>query len=126
MYGAQLGIEMAWLVTVRTWIDMDLKGAILHDRVNLNSMLTQNLVATPDNTDTLHNTVFLGDLQLAANWQMTPSLTLRAGYQALWFDGLALAQNQIRSPLINNAPGPFDDAGKACVHGPTLGLTAYW
>ena len=75
---------------------------------------------------TRDRTAWVGDISVVANWQMTPWLTFRAGYQAIFINGVALAQDQVRSPLINNAPGPFDDSGRVAYHGPIIGLMGMW
>jgi hypothetical protein len=125
MWGAQIGIEFAWLVTTRWWFDFDLKGGIFNDRVNLTSIGQQNGVG-PLITDTRNRTAWVGDLCLTGNWQMTPNWSLRAGYQAIFINGVSLAQDQLASTLFNNAVGPLNDSGKVAYHGPLLGLRATW
>ena len=126
MWGVQIGIQGCFLVTTRWWVDFDLKGAILNDRTDLSSSFIQNGIPATPQADTRDRTVWLGDISLVANWQMTPYLTFRAGYQALFFNGLSLAQDQVRSPLVNNAPGPFSDSGRLAIHGPVIGLMGMW
>jgi hypothetical protein len=125
MWGAQIGIEFACLITTRWWLDVDLKGAMFNDHVSLTNAATTNGVPTLI-TDTRNRTAWLGDISLVMNWQMTPYWILRAGYQALFFNGLSLAHEQNVSPLFSNAAGVLNDKGRAAYHGPILGFGANW
>jgi hypothetical protein len=125
MWGAQIGIEFACLVNSRVWVDFDLKGGMFSDRVELVNNADINGTTTLI-TDTRTRTAWLGDLSLVANWQMTPYWILRAGYQALFFNGVSLAHEQDVSPLFSNATGVLNDSGKVAYHGPILGFGANW
>ena len=125
MWGAQIGIEFACLVSSRVWFDFDLKGGIFSDRVDLSTSALNNGASTLI-TDTRNRTAWLGDLSLIANWQMTPYWVLRAGYQALFFNGLSLAHEQNVSPIFPNVVGVLNDRGAAVYHGPILGIGANW
>jgi hypothetical protein len=78
MWGAQIGIQFDCLVTTRWWLDVDLKGGIFNDHVALTNQGTTNGVSTLI-TDTRDRTVWMGDLSIIGNWQMTPYWTLRIG-----------------------------------------------
>jgi hypothetical protein len=124
MWGAQLGIEFSVLVSPRWWFDFDFKGGMFSDRVEL---VTESVGVLPALiTDTRTRTVWMGDISLVANWQMTPYWTLRAGYQALFFNGLSLAHEQNVAPIFPNVVGVLNDSGKAAYHGPVLGIGANW
>jgi hypothetical protein len=125
MWGVQIGLEFAVLVSTRWWFDFDMKGGIYNDQVNAVSAASQNGVSTLI-TDTRNRTAFVGDLCLTANWQMTPSWAFRLGYQAIFINGVTLAQDQLVSSLFNNVAGPLNDKGKVAYHGPLIGLTANW
>lgn len=125
LWGVQVGLEGAWLVSQRWWFDFVMKGGIFNDHITATNNVVNNGVPTLI-TDTRDRTAWVGDLALTANWQMTPWLTFRAGYQALFFNGLGLAQEQVSSALLTNTPGPLNDSGKIAIHGPTIGLMAYW
>jgi hypothetical protein len=122
LWGVQVGIEFARLWTTRNWTDVDLKGGMYDNQIDL--------AAGPPGAPTLvssrNRTTWVGDIAVVHNWQMTPSITLRIGYQAIFMDGVAVAQEQIRSPLINVTPGPFNDQGHVAIHGPILGVMGYW
>jgi hypothetical protein len=125
MWGAQLGIEFSVLVTARWWFDVDLKGGIYNDRVNVETIGAQNGVSDLF-TVTRDRTAWVGDIAVIGNWQMTPYCTFRIGYQAIFMNGLSLAQDQLAATMFNNAIGPVADRGKIAYHGPILGLGATW
>lgn len=130
LWGVQVGIEFAQLITTRFWMDVDIKGGIFNNNANYTTTFLQNgaNLFAPQ-TGTRDRTTWMGDISVTGNWQMTPWLTLKAGYQAIFLDGVATAQNQIRSPLVNLLPAPLNvptDFGRLAIHGPVLGLMAYW
>jgi hypothetical protein len=118
MFGVQIGIEGAWLITTRWWIDFDLKGGIYNNSASQDILL--GLDATNAERDC---TAFVGDLSLVANWAMTPNWNFRIGYQALFLNGVALAQDQFVPPLVPLGQGAINDQGEICFHGPIIGLT---
>jgi hypothetical protein len=123
MWGVQLGIHFACLKTARFWAEFDLKGGIFTNSTSqTTSYLLDGVEQGPLDVDR-DRTSWMGDLALVANWQMTPRITFRVGYQAIFLADVVLAQDQVRSPLVNNLPGPIDDAGRATYHGPILGFT---
>ena len=130
LWGVQVGIEFAQLITTRYWVDVDIKGGIFNDNTNFTTTFLQNgaNLFAPQ-TGTRDRTTWMGDICVTGNWQMTPWLTVRGGYQAIFLDGVATAENQIRSPLVNLVPAPLNaanDSGRVAIHGPVLGVMAYW
>ena len=69
-------------------------------------------------------TVFMGELSLQCNYQVLPSVTLRAGYNALLVSGLALASENFQSSAaaLVGGPGSLDHSGRVAYHGPSIGL----
>lgn len=117
LYGAQLGLNAKWLTTRATYIDYEMKGALCSNfasatHTGINGQLTDNN----------QHTAFVSDFLLTFNMLVGPNVTLRAGYQAIIVNGLALApQNMSTSPT---APSTFviDDSDNLVYHGPVLGL----
>jgi hypothetical protein len=121
LWGVQIGIQGAFLKTTRWWVDFDLKGGMYNNHVSADTSFIQNGVLT-ELGDEQNRTAWVGDLSLVANWQMTPQCAFRIGYQAIFINGLALAHEQSVGPLFTNTPGPLDDGGELCYHGPIIGL----
>ncbi len=120
LWGVQLGIDLKWLVHPRCYIDFDAKAAICHNNASLTTVFNAaNGAATGDRT------AFVGDLLLTANWQMTPSWSIRAGYQALFVNGVAIGPDNLASNaalLAGGRPVQLDDRGEVVYHGPVLGV----
>jgi hypothetical protein len=123
MWGVQLGIAGAFLKTTRFWCDFDLKGGIYSNEASQTTSYLLDGVEQGPFSVTRNRTSWVGDLSIVGNWQMTPRIVLRAGYQAIFMNGVVMGQDQVQSPLVNNIPGPIDDAGNVAYHGPILGLT---
>ena len=123
LIGLQIGIDGAFLISTRWWVDVDLKGGIYNNSASQNSSLLSTVVPSGSVSDSRDATAFVGDISVVANWAITPYWTFRIGYQALFVNGVALAHEQNTSPLFQNTPGILNDAGEICYHGPIIGLT---
>jgi hypothetical protein len=72
---------------------------------------------------------FLGEIGLQAKYQLTQRLLLKAGYEAIWLQGVALAPGQIQKTFCNGdlhdtyvkALG-VDSGSGVFYHGATAGL----
>lgn len=120
LWGVQLGINMKWLVHPRAYIDFDAKGAICHN--NASQATTFN---AEDSGASGERTAFIGDFMVTANWQLSPAWSIRAGYQAIFVNGVALASENLRTnaPLLpEGGPGQLNDRGEVAFHGPVLGV----
>ncbi|MGO8752602.1 MAG: BBP7 family outer membrane beta-barrel protein [Thermoguttaceae bacterium] len=54
-------------------------------------------------SDTTNQLAFLSEIGLEARYQLTPRLSLKAGYQAISLEGVALAPGQIQKTFCNGA-----------------------
>ena len=120
LLGVQLGINLKWLVHPRAYIDFDAKGAMCHNNASLST--TFNGAGGAAGGD---RTAFLGDFLLTANWQMTPSWSIRAGYQAIFVHGVAISADNLAANaalLEAGQPVDLDDRGEMVYHGPVLGV----
>jgi hypothetical protein len=67
---------------------------------------------------------FLGDLTLLAGWNITPNLSVQAGWDFLWAAGIATAPRQF--DLDNSELNYIDAGGQMFYMGASLGMTASW
>lgn len=142
MIGLQLGYRARFLVERRMWLDFDIRGAIYHNDIEhrLRYQQTQGAAvvgAFADSADA-EKTTFGGDLSLVMHYLVTPNLAVRLGYQALWFDSLALAAENIIPEgvrVTTPAGGPntlvfqpleIDHSGEVVYHGPVAGIVGMW
>ncbi|MEX2173849.1 MAG: BBP7 family outer membrane beta-barrel protein [Pirellulaceae bacterium] len=123
LYGVQIGIQGATLLSTRWWIDFDLKGGIYNNQTSVATSFIQNGVETGGFVER-DRTAWVGDLSLVANWQMTPQWTFRIGYQAIFVNGLALAPDNTlaNADLFGTNTARLDDSGELAYHGPIIGL----
>ena len=68
---------------------------------------------------------FAGEAGVRAKYQLTDSLALKVGYQALWLDGVALAPGQIQKTDTTTSSVSalgVDHGSNALFQGVTLGV----
>jgi hypothetical protein len=132
LFGVQVGTLMQFLVHNRAWIDLEIKGALLlnqaENRVDSNVNAFVNGALTPRQRslrDREDCAAFLGDLSLQFNYQFAPSWTFRAGYNAMWLSGAALASDNFSGSADTLIYGPafIDHGGNVVYHGANIGIT---
>ena len=80
---------------------------------------------TADAADSSSEVAFLGELGLYASYQVRCNLALRAGYQVMWIEGVALASEQVSTTLgpAFSPPGTINlNTGGVLYHGGFVGL----
>jgi hypothetical protein len=130
IYGAQIGALFEVNAASNAWISFEIKGALCDNAAS------RDLNASVGGTDTNHprlseaQTVYVGDFNLAAYWRPTQHVTARIGYQAIWIDGLALAEENfhpnLASLISTTIQPPLNCSGTVLYHGPYAGLELHW
>ena len=70
---------------------------------------------------------FIGDTNLTALYRLTKVWNLRAGYNAIWIEGLALAPDQLDFDFASaNGGSQLHTGGGMFLHGVNLGVEARW
>ncbi len=128
LIGPQLGAMAQFLVHDRAWIDAEVKGALLFNQATNKS----NTVWDENSTDPLSfaseadkdTTAFLGEISVNFNYQFAPAWTVRAGYNAYWLTGVALASENAVLNMDTNLykATALNHDGKVVYHGPSLGI----
>jgi hypothetical protein len=67
---------------------------------------------------------FLGDMSLLAGWNITPNVSVQAGWEFLWLAGLATAERQF--DLDNTEINYIDAGGQVFAMGLSIGLCTSW
>jgi hypothetical protein len=68
---------------------------------------------------------FVGDFNLTGIYRLNGCWGLRAGYNLIWIEGVALAGDQVN--FINDGSTPqVVDGGGLLLHGANVGLEARW
>ena len=69
---------------------------------------------------------FIGDINLSTIYRLTDVWGIRAGYNLIWIDGLALAPNQYNFGVNEGAGSALVSGGGVFMNGANLGLEARW
>jgi len=119
MLGLQVGMLSQFLTHRHGWIDFEIKGGMYNNQMRLN--VQDGAASTIQETD---RTAFLGELSLSYNYQLSRHVAFRAGYNAFWLTGVALASQNL--PLAGTVAPVLNHNGDMVLHGPNLGLTYAW
>jgi hypothetical protein len=69
---------------------------------------------------------FVGDINTSIVYRLTDVWGIRAGYNLIWIDGLALAPNQFDFTTDDGSGSRLAQGGGIFMHGANLGLEARW
>lgn len=125
LFGGQLGFSAAQ-ESARWSLGINVKGGSYWNRMGLDSHFTAgpaNNVSTGTTDSTEDAISFVGEVQVQGKWHLRPNLSLRAGFELLFIEKLALAPHQ-----INFVPGgysPIADDGSIVGLGTSIGIEAY-
>jgi hypothetical protein len=131
LYGLQIGAEAKLLERGRFSIACIEKAGLFdnHAEETTTASIYRILFGESDATDHL---AFVGEIGVQCKYQITPRLSLRAGYEALWLQGVALAPGQIAQTVTHHGGHlpqeiSLQPLGVACgsgvlYHGATAGL----
>ncbi|MCY2996446.1 MAG: BBP7 family outer membrane beta-barrel protein [Planctomycetota bacterium] len=85
-----------------------------------------NYALRPNTSATRSQVAFAGELNLSAIYQLTIDWNLRAGYNLMWIEGVALAPNQLDFSFTPTSGSQLDSGGGVFYHGVNVGLEARW
>jgi hypothetical protein len=125
LFGGQLGFSIAH-ETARWSLGLNVKGGSFWNRMDLNSEFTAGPttnVSRGETRSTEDNLSFVGEAQFLGKWHLRPNMSLRAGFEVLFVDSLALAPHQ-----VNFIPGgytPIADDGDIVCLGSSVGIEVY-
>jgi hypothetical protein len=98
LYGAQIGVDGKILELGRLSLNGVIKIGLFDNDAEQSTGVSLQKVVYPSQASTNH-VAFVSEAGLQLRYQLSPALALKAGYQALWFDGVALAPGQIQETL---------------------------
>lgn len=132
MIGVQGGGALDFRIERRAWLSFEGKLLLLGNGSSQQTAFTTGPLVGASTTVTgarSQSRVTLGaDLAGTFLWKLGPSFIVRAGYQAIFLDGLALgANNFLRNvPVMTTNPNELSQNGRLAFHGPFAGLTLTW
>jgi len=127
LYGFQIGANGKLWERGRFSIDGLVKAGIFDNDAEQTtevSVIHKKQVSASDSTN---HAAFAGETGLQFRYQVTQRLTLRADYEAIWLQGVALAPEQIQETYVLTDPKTVQALGVNCnsgvfYHGATFGL----
>jgi hypothetical protein len=131
LFGFTAGILSAYRVSDRWWFEFDVKGTLAANNSEQETIYTAQNPISPGTfafSGQAACTAFIGDINLVSHYQVTHYMTVRAGYQAIWVDGVAVALENFSPdiPVLTQGPAEVNDNGTLVFHGPHLGLLFAW
>ncbi len=128
LYGGQLGARM------RRWRDRlgweaSGKAGIFANDAQQKQLVTDfpNFPLRPTVSSSSGGVAFVGEINVSGLYRLTDVWNLRAGYNALWIEGLALAPDQLDFNFASATGGTrLNNGGGLFLHGVNLGLEARW
>ena len=128
MFGGQIGVRPRWTWdrwAIEGWAKAGLLG-------NCQKQIQDPLYdytgfrQRPGMSATGSETAFIGDINLSLVYRLTDVWGIRAGYNLVWIDGLALAPNQFSFAASEVAGSGLASSGGIFLNGANLGLEARW
>ncbi len=98
LYGVQIGVDVKMLELGRFSLDGLIKTGIFDNNAEQSTGVSLQKVVHPSQATTNH-AAFVSEAGLQLKYQVIKGLALKAGYTALWLDGVALAPGQIQETL---------------------------
>ena len=100
LYGVQIGVDGKILQLDRFSLDGLIKIGLFADNAEQSTGVSLQKVVYPS-TAAGSDTAFLSEAALQLKYQLASGLALKAGYEVLWLDGVALAPGQISETLTS-------------------------
>ena len=98
LYGAQIGVDGKILELGRYSLGGQIKIGIFDDNAGQSTGVSLQKEVYPSNASANH-AAFAGEAGVQLKYQVSNGLALKAGYEALWLDGVALAPGQIQETV---------------------------
>jgi Putative beta barrel porin-7 (BBP7) len=98
LYGVQIGVNGKILELGRFSLDGLIKFGLFENHAGQSTGVSLQKVVYPSQA-TANHAAFVSEAGLQLKYQLNRGLALKAGYQALWLDGVALAPGQIQETL---------------------------
>lgn len=138
LYGLQIGADaVVWRPNRRFHVDGLAKAGVYGNNARQSSAYTTDGLGSAETLSVATATAraaFVGEVGVAAVWQITDRVAARLGYTGYWLGGIASATRQLPSQdlVINPPPDPptvrgvTDTGSSVFVQGITLGLETWW
>ena len=127
LFGAQVGVrtQFEWR---RLRVDILKKIGLFGNDFWQRSLMQDygNTFVLEDNWVSHAGVAVVGDLGVNLGYRITDALAVRAGYNLIWLDGLALAPNELDFHLGQNSGTGHDHGGSVFMQGVNIGFDLRW
>ncbi len=126
LYGFQAGVDGKIFELGRFSVDGQIKAGLFDNYAEQSTGVSLEKVVYPVSATASH-AAFVSEASLQLKYQFMDGLALKAGYELLWLDGVALAPGQIQETLTTPTSAPVHALGvnfgsSALFQGFTAGL----
>ncbi len=129
LVGFQLGSELGVCLLPGLNVTAEFKAGIYGNRASQDTTISSTSIAPPlvEAADT-EDAALVSEAGAYLIYQIHPLMKLRAGYQALFLDGIALAAENFNSqpPFAGSRTVSINDNGNAFAHGGLFGMEIGW
>jgi hypothetical protein len=125
LVGAELGVEL-FVPIGRFSFDNTLKGGLFANVGDSTTFLSNAGVVQVNNSDQDVEFAAMIEYGLYLRFNITPRLSVRAGYELLWIYGLGVAVEQWVNPVTPLTGDSFDGNADIFFHGGVLGAEFIW
>jgi hypothetical protein len=127
LFGLQIGADGTIFHRGRFSIGGRAKAGIYDDNAQQSSAISVIFKQVRTASASTSQAAFVGETGLQCKYQLTKGLSLKAGYEAIWLQGVALAPGQTQETDINTVIIAVQSLGINCnsgvlYHGATAGL----
>ncbi len=123
LVGVQIGAAGRLWNGPRLHIDSVIKGGLYGNTASRSFDADVGLIGQYHLSATDTCTAFVGELGFSATYQVTQRLAVRAGYEWMWLDGVALAPDQMPGTvLVTTPPTTQLDRSTLMLNGATVGV----
>jgi hypothetical protein len=127
LFGLQIGADGKIFERGRFSIDGLVKAGIFDNDAQETTAVSVIAKQVRSGSASTNHAAFVGETGLQCKYQVTKRLLLRAGYEAIWLEGVALAPGQVQETYITLLPMSAQALGVNCnsgvfYHGATAGL----
>lgn len=127
LYGFQLGGDgVLWNRGGRIRFENTVKGGIYFNDAGSASGVNQNVGPAFGTEGEGNNTAFLGEYDIQAVYQLTCRTAIRAGYQLMFLEGVAVVSDQYPLQDVLDERSQVDVHGGPFYHGATVSVETTW
>ncbi len=128
LIGGQLGARLRRTVNRFGW-ELTGKAGVYSNNADQTQTVIDfpNFPLRPTTSAQGCNTAFVGEINLSGIYRLTDVWSAKAGYNAIWIEGLAMAPDQLDFNFATSPSGnQLHSSGGLLLHGVNIGLEARW